>query len=70
MAALKGKLVYSAVGAASGLAGMFSLPGCSGGPCTSCFGCLSAGAGIVLMALLNRSNEKKEDQHGMAQNRN
>lgn len=70
MAALKDKLVYGAAGAASGLAGIFPLPGCPGGPCISCFGCLAAGAGIVLMALLNKSNGKKENHHGMAQNRN
>lgn len=66
MKGFRNKLLCSAVGASGGLAGILSLSKCSGGGCASCFGCLGMSAGILLVALINRSKRGKERQNGMA----
>ncbi|MBI4686859.1 MAG: hypothetical protein HY756_03640 [Nitrospirae bacterium] len=52
MERLKDKLIYSTLGAGSGLAGIFSLSRCPGSACVSCLGCAGIGAGILILALL------------------
>lgn len=66
MEGLRNRIVCGCAGAVSGLAGMLSLSKCSGSACTSCFGCVAAGAGILLVTLLNKSKEVKERQNGVA----
>ncbi len=61
------KLVSTVLGASSCMAGLLSLARCSGGACTSCFGCAGTAAGILLLVLFNRSKaNKKEAKNGMA----
>jgi hypothetical protein len=67
MEKLRAKLVSTALGASGGMAGLLSLSKCSGGPCTSCFGCAGAGMGLLLLVLFNRMKEnRKEEKDGMA----
>ncbi|MDA8422228.1 MAG: hypothetical protein M0Z89_02725 [Nitrospiraceae bacterium] len=66
MEELKNKIICGGVGAMSSLAGIVSLSRCSGSACTSCFGCLASGAGIILLAVINKSKIGKENQNGMA----
>lgn len=66
MEALKHKLLYGLLGATSGLSGLVSLARCSGGTCTSCFGCAGAGVGIALIVLMNRMKGRGGKNDGMA----
>ncbi len=54
MKSLKHKLFSGMFGASGGLAGLFSLSRCPGSNCSSCFGCVGAGVGILFMVLLNK----------------
>ncbi len=61
------KLVSTALGASSCMAGLLSLSKCSGGACSSCFGCAGTAAGVLLLVLFSRSKaNKKEANNGMA----
>lgn len=63
----RARLVSSALGASGGLAGMLSLSNCTGGSCTSCFGCAGAGVGILLLVLYGKMKRTTmEDNNGMA----
>ncbi|MFA4828662.1 MAG: hypothetical protein WC855_03890 [Thermodesulfovibrionales bacterium] len=67
MERLKNRLLYTALGASSGLTGLASFSMCSGNACTSCFGCAGAGIGVLLIVLLNKfGRSKQEDNNGMA----
>ena len=54
MKSLKHKLFSSACGVSGGLAGLLSLSRCYGNGCSSCFGCVGAGAGILVVMLFTR----------------
>lgn len=67
MESLRHRLLYTAVGASSGLTGLVSFSRCSGNVCTSCFGCAGAGIGVLLILLLNKfGRSKQEGDNGMA----
>lgn len=67
MEKLRNRLLYTALGASSGLTGLASFSRCSGNACTSCFGCAGAGIGVLLILLLNKfGRSKQEDNNGMA----
>lgn len=65
MEGLKNKILYSALGASSGLTGLVSLARCSGAACTSCLGCAVPGIGILLITLFNKLKGEKR-KNGMA----
>lgn len=54
MEGIKDKILYFAIGASGGLAGLVSLPKCQGNACTSCFSCAGVGAGILLTILIKK----------------
>jgi hypothetical protein len=63
----RAKLIASALGASSSLAGLLSLTKCSASNCTSCFGCAGAGVGVLMLVLFTRmKGNKKEETNGMA----
>jgi hypothetical protein len=66
MERLRNRIVYGAVGAATGLAGLASLTRCPGGACGSCLSCFGAGAGILLLAVINKATTGKEKHDGVA----
>ncbi|MHB8882722.1 MAG: hypothetical protein ACYC69_14585 [Thermodesulfovibrionales bacterium] len=64
---LRTKIISTALGASSSMAGLLSLSKCSGSTCTSCFGCAGAGMGILLLVLFSRMRmHKKEGSNGVA----
>ena len=65
---LKNKILYSALGASGGLAGISStMAPCIGGACTACLGCAGAGAALVLGVLLSKIRKPaKEDSNAVA----
>ncbi len=67
MERLRNRLLYTALGASSGLTGLASFSRCSGNACTSCFGCAGAGIGVLLIVIFNKiRRSKQEDNNGMA----
>lgn len=54
MDGLRNKILYTAAGAMSGLAGLVSFTRCAGTTCASCFGCGGIGIGILLIILFNK----------------
>jgi len=64
MDGLRHKVLYTAAGALTGLAGLVSSR-CAGGTCTSCFGCGGIGVGILLMVLFNKIKGDKKRTNGM-----
>ncbi|MBI5206009.1 MAG: hypothetical protein HZA11_13940, partial [Nitrospirae bacterium] len=54
MGSLKHRLLYTAVGASSGLTGLASFSRCSGNVCTSCFGCVGVLGGILFIVLIKK----------------
>lgn len=64
MAGLRNLILCGAAGASGGLSGILSLSRCPGGACASCLGCLGAGAGILLAAMINKSISGKEKRQG------
>ncbi|MDO9288130.1 MAG: hypothetical protein Q7T83_05015 [Thermodesulfovibrionales bacterium] len=67
MEKFRNRLLYTAVGALSGLTGIASFSRCSGNACASCFGCAGAGIGVLLIVLLNKfRRSKQEGDNGMA----
>ncbi len=69
MARLTDKVIYAVLGGCGGLVSFVPTANCSGGNCTACYGCVGAGALIVLFALLNkrRKGGQGEKDHGMAE---
>ena len=63
---LKTRILYGALGASSGLAGLTTLARCSGASCTACFGCAGAGVGLVAIALYHRLKGAKPVPRGPA----
>ena len=65
---LKNKIIYSALGASGGLAGIAStMAPCAGGVCTACFGCAGTGAAIAIGALVSKLRKPaKEDSNAVA----
>lgn len=63
---LKDKILYSAIGASSGVVGLTFLPRCQGNTCISCFGCVSIGVGIILSVIIKRFGGGKRKDNGMA----
>ena len=66
---LKNKILYGALGASGGLAGISSTmaPCVSGGACTACLGCAGAGVALALGVLLNKVRKPaKEDSNAVA----
>ena len=53
MERLKGKVMYSLAGIATGLAGIVSVTNCSAGTCSSCFRCAGVGLVVALVAVLS-----------------
>ncbi len=47
------KAFVAMLSAATGLAGLAILGRCSGGSCTSCYGCAAPGAGILVLGIVN-----------------
>ena len=56
MEGFKDKILYSVIGASSGLTGLISLSRCPGNTCISCFGCAGVGIVVILIALFNKMN--------------
>jgi len=54
------KIIYSALGAATGVAGMTAIAQCSGSGCSACLGCAMPGIGILVMTLINVIGKKKQ----------
>jgi hypothetical protein len=65
MADLKSKILCSTIGAATGLSGLTSVANCSGGACTTCFGCAGVGVSILLLAAIQKFRTRGKD-NGMA----
>lgn len=65
MADLKNKILFSTIGAATGLSGLTSVSNCSGGACTACFGCAGVGISILLLAAMQKFRTRGKD-NGMA----
>lgn len=66
MAKLTHSVLYGVLGASSGLAGIVSQAGCGRGACRSCFGCVAAGVGVLLVALCTsakRSGTARPEEH-------
>lgn len=51
MGNVRHRIVHLAMGASGGAAGLFSLARCPGTTCSSCFGCVGVGIGLVVIAL-------------------
>jgi hypothetical protein len=58
MEKLRHKIMYSVLGASTGLAGMTALARCSGNGCSTCLGCAVPGIGILAMTLINVIGKK------------
>jgi len=69
MARLTEKIIYAVLGGCGGLLSVVPTTTCSGVNCTSCYGCVGAGALIVLIGLLNkrRKSGQGEKDHGMVE---
>lgn len=65
MERLRDKILYSAIGASGGLTGLISLSRCQGNVCTSCFGCVGIGVGILLSVIIKRFGGGKRKDNGM-----
>ncbi len=67
---LQAKLLSTALGASSSMAGLLALSKCSGSTCASCFGCAGTGIGVLLFVLFSKIRRNgKEKNYGMAQRR-
>jgi alpha-D-ribose 1-methylphosphonate 5-triphosphate synthase subunit PhnL len=67
MKKLKTHILYGSIGASTGLAGFAPASVCRGGDCTSCWGCVGVGLGVLLMILYNNYKRIKEAKNGMAE---
>ena len=59
MDGLRHKILYTAAGASSGLAGLMLFSRCGGTACTSCFGCGGIGIGVLVILLFNKAKAIK-----------
>ncbi len=60
---MRSKLYGTGIGVAGGLGGLLASAGCSGGGCTSCFGCV--GGGVVVLAVTAYTRLKKKKNGGL-----
>jgi len=67
MKKLKTHILYGSIGTSTGLAGFASASVCRGGDCTSCWGCVGVGLGVLMMVLYNNYKRIKEAKNGMAE---
>ncbi len=59
MEKLKDKILSAGTGALAGAGGLIIAGGCSGN-CTSCYGCLVAGAALLLFTLIKNRRDKNQ----------
>lgn len=59
MARLADKVIYSMIGACSGLGGIASAGNCTGS-CSTCYGFVGAGALIILFLAIHRMRKKPD----------